>query len=137
MRKALRLSGDLANEHLAPAMQVVSERGITGGSEAVATVSAILARSLASISGAKLDKLVDTLIDPECISADFGHGPAKLTKPMFDSAPLDVADVYELLGHILRVNFTNSWKRAIDLIGAAGFLQETPPASSVPTSKPN
>ena len=135
IRKAMRLSGDLMRDYLAPASEAVAKNGIGGDSNAVAAFAAVLARTFQNASGEKVEQLMNTLLDPECISVQVGDTGRKLTAAEFEMLNLDVAEVYELLGAVIRANFTTLFARAKSLFGQANSLMGSQPESSEPTYK--
>jgi hypothetical protein len=129
VRKAMRLSGDLARDYLGPASAAIAEKSVD--QDMVQAFAAALSRTFQSTGGDKIEQLMNTLLDPECITVVVGETPRKLTSGEFDLLNLDVAEVYELLGAVLRVNFLSLWERAKNLFGLAQTsLQAAPPDAS-------
>ena len=134
VRKAMAVSAILARDVFGPAARGASQSGLQGETNVLAAIAGAAAEVFAGLSPEKLDSLVNLLVDPNFVSASTNGGPARRVTPAeFDMLNMDVAEVYELLEAVCRINFEKSISRVRSRIGGANFLAESQQATSAPT----
>lgn len=110
---------DLQKQLLGPLVGGI-DAGKLMGQDAGAAMLSALQKLSEHLDGARMEKLMKVLLDPNYISVSIDEAePVKMTEGAFNQTKLGVADLIELMVHSIKANYEDFGRRALTLFGKA------------------